>query len=207
MRKLLPLLVFVLLAMLAVGPVQALSAPSASLTLPLEEEGEEPEEETSEEPEGEGESAEPTSPAAGEEECEWFVEEGENCAEATKKAEVEELAEAEECVLADATAAVVVNPGNDTVRLTIHYKTYKPSAVAIDSRLRGNKGGLHLGASHARFRRAGVFHDSFGLSKKEMTRALAAREYAIELRAVNTPPSCALHLTTHRGGARKLLWS
>jgi hypothetical protein len=206
MRKLLPLLVFVLLAMLTIGPAQALSAPSASLTLPFEEEAEEPEEEGGEEPEEE-ESAAPTTPATGEEECEWFVEEGENCAEATKKAEAEELAEAEECVLADATAAVTVNPGNDTVRLTIHYKTYKPSAVAVDSRLRGNKGGLHLGASHARFRRAGVFHDSFGLNEKEMTRALTAREYAIELRAVNTPPSCALHLTTHRGGARKLLWS
>lgn len=204
MRKLLPLLVFVLLAMLVIGPAPALSAPSAALALPTEE-AEEPEEEAGEEPEGE--SGAPAAPAEGEEECEWFVEEGENCAEATKKAEAEELAEAEECVLADATASIAVNPGNDTVRLTVHYRTYKPSAVAIDSRLRGNKGGLHLGASHARFRRAGVFHDSFGLNKKEMARALAAREYAIELRAVNTPPSCALHLTTHRGGARKLLWS
>jgi hypothetical protein len=206
MRKLLLLPIFLLLALLIIGPAQALSAPSAALTLPIEEEAEELEEEGGEEPEEE-ESAAPTTPAAGEEECEWFVEEGENCAEATKKAEAEELAEAEGCVLEDATGAVAVNPGNDTARLTIHYKTYKPSAVAIDTRLRGNRGGLHLGASHARFRRAGVFHDSFGLNEKEMARALAAREYAIELRAVNTPPSCALHLTTHRGGARKLLWS
>lgn len=210
MRKL-PLLLVVLLVLLAAAePAQALSVPPSPLTLPGEEEGEEPEEETGEEPEleGEDESEEPARPAeSDEEECEWFVEEGENCAEATKKAETEERAEAEECVLKDATATVAANPGNNTVRLTIRYAAYKPSAVAVDSRLRGNKGGLHLGSSHARFRRAGVFHDSFGLSKKEMARALAAREFAIDLRAVNTPASCALHLTASRGGGHKRLWS
>lgn len=208
MRKLTLLLVFLLALLAAAGPAQALSLPPIPLTLPAEEEGEELEEETGEEPEEEGESGEPAKPAeSGEEECEWFVEEGENCAEATKKAEAEELAEAEECVLKDASVAVAASPGSDTVRLTIRYTAYKPSAVAVDSRLRGNKGGLHLGTSRARFRQAGVFHDSFGLSKKEMARALAAREYAIELRPVNTPPSCALHLTTSRGGGHKRLWS
>lgn len=212
MRKL-PLLLVVLLVLLAATePAQALSVPPSPLTLLAEEEGEELEEEAGEEPEleeeGEGESGEPAGPAeSDEEECEWFVEEGENCAEATKKAEAEELAEAEECVLKDATATVAANPGSNTVRLTIRYTAYKPSAVAVDSRLRGNKGGLHLGTSRARFRQAGVFHDSFGLSKKEMARALAAREFAIDLRAVNTPASCALRLTASRGGGRKRIWS
>lgn len=202
-----PLLLVVLLVLLAATePAQALSVPPSPLTLLAEEEGEELEEETGEEPEleeeGEVESGEPAGPAeSDEEECEWFVEEGENCAEATKKAE------AEECVLKNATAAVAANPGSNTVRLTIRYTAYKPSAVAVDARLRGSKGGLHLGASHARFRQAGVFHDSFGLSKKEMVRALAAREFAIDLRAVNTPASCALHLTASRGGGHKRLWS
>ena len=110
-------------------------------------------------------------------------------------------------MIEDATAVVAANPGNDTVRLTIHYRAFSPTAVAIDARLRGSKGGLHLGADRARFRRAGVFHDSFGLSEKEMVRALAAREFAIELHAVNTPASCRMQLTAHRGGGRKLLWS
>jgi hypothetical protein len=189
MRKLLLLPVFLLLALLlAAGPVQALSLPpvptlSAS---PSAEEAEEGEDE-----EGEDES----------EECEADAEEGEGCEEA------EEEAEAEECVIEDATARVAADPGNSTVRLTIRYRAFAPASVAIDARLRGAKGGLHLGSSHTRFRRVGVFHDSFGLGEKEMARALAAREFAIDLHAVNTPGYCRMHLSAQRGAARKLLWS
>jgi hypothetical protein len=197
MRKLLLLPVFLLLALLlAAGSAQALSpppVPALSASSSAEE---------AEEDEGEGEEAEAEAEA---EECEAEAEEGEDCEEA--KEEAEEQAEAEECVIEDATATVAANPGNSTVRLTIHYRAFAPAAVAIDSRLRGAKGGLHLGSSHTRFRRSGVFHDSFGLSKKEMGRALAAREYAIELHAVNTPGSCRMHLSAQRGAARKLLWS
>lgn len=189
-----PLLLVLLLISLfaAAGPARALSVPPGPPT-PAGEEAEENENEG----ETEGEEAE------GEESevCVADPEEGESCEEA------EETVEDEECVIEDATATVAANPGNDTVRLTIRYRAFSPTAVAIDARLRGNKGGLHLGADRARFHRAGVFHDSFGLSKKEMVRALAAREFAIELHAVNTPPNCRMHLTAHRGGGRKLLWS
>jgi hypothetical protein len=188
MRKLPLLLVLLLISLFAVaGPARALSAPPILPALA----GEEAEEnEEGEETEGEEN-----------EECALDLEEGESCEEA------EEVAEVEECVIEDATAAVAANPGNDTVRLTIRYRAFSPTAVAIDARLRGSKGGLHLGADRARFRRAGVFHDSFGLSQKEMVRALSAREFAIELHAVNTPPYCRIQLTAHRGASRKLLWS
>jgi len=192
MRKLPLLLVLLLISLFAVaGPARALSVPPLLPALANEEA------EENEEGEAEGEEAEGEESEA----CEADPEEGESCEEA------EEVAEAEECVIEDATAVVAANPGNDTVRLTIHYRAFSPTAVAIDARLRGSKGGLHLGADRARFRRAGVFHDSFGLSEKEMVRALAAREFAIELHAVNTPASCRMQLTAHRGGGRKLLWS
>lgn len=194
MRKPILLLVLLLISLFAVaGPARALSVPSVP-SIPSGEEAEESEE--VEEAEGEGEESEI---------CVADPEEGESCEEAEKA--VEEEVEAEECVIKDATAKVAASPGNDTVRLTIHYKAFEPAAVAIDARLRGSKGGLHLGADHARFRRTGVFHDSFGLSKKEMVRALAAREFAIELHAVNTPSYCRMQLTAHRGGSRTLLWS
>jgi hypothetical protein len=199
MRKLLLLPFFLLLALaLATGPAQA-SSPSATTSLsPAGEEAEELEDET-----GEDEAEEPEE-AAGE--CTIEDEEdAQLCAEIAQ--EEGEAAEAERCVIEDATAEVAANPGNDTVRLTIHYRTFAPIAVAIDSKLRGAKGGLHLGASHSRFRRAGVFRDSFGLSKKEMAKALAAREFAIDLHAVNTPGYCRMQLTAHRGGTRRLLWS
>jgi hypothetical protein len=193
MRKAALLLLLALVALLtAAGPAQALIAPSVTAS-PLSARAQEPEEEESEE--GEAEEAE---------ECEVDAEEGEDCGEAE---EAEEKAAAEECVIEDATAKVAANPGNDTVNLTIHYRAFAPAAVAIDSKLRGSKGGLHLGASHTRFRHAGVFHDSFGLNAKEMAKAVAAREFAIALHAVNTPGYCRVQLTVHRGGTRKLLWS
>lgn len=196
MRKLPLLLVLLLVSLFAVaGPARALTVPPD----PPVSAGEEAEEDEAGETEGEEAEADES------EACVADPEEGESCEEAEEA--VEELAEAEECVIEDATANVAANPGNDTVRLTIHYKAFSPTAVAIDARLRGSKGGLHLGADRTRFRRAGVFHDSFGLGKREMVRALAAREFAIELHAVNTPAYCRMELTAHRGGGRKLLWS
>lgn len=191
MRKTALLLLLFLVALFtAAGPAQALSVsvPSPALSVKAEEAEEEENEE--------GEEAEDEN-----EECEVDAEEGEDCEEA------EEEAAAEECVLEDATAKVAANPGNDTVHLTIHYRAFAPAAVAIDSKLHGSKGSLHLGSSHTRFHRAGVFHDSFGLSAKEMAKAMAAREFAIDLHAANTPGSCRMELTVHRGGTRKLLWS
>jgi hypothetical protein len=127
------------------------------------------------------------------------------CAEIAQE-EAEE-AEAERCVIEDATARVAADPGSNTVRVTIHYRALAPAAVAIDAKLRGAKGKLHLGADRARFRRTGTFHDSFGLGEKSMEKALAAREFAIDVQAANTPRYCRFHLTAHRGGGGKRLWS
>jgi hypothetical protein len=195
MRNTTLLLLLMLIALFtAVGPAQALIAPPATVPS-LSVRAEEPEEEETEEAEGE---------EAESEGCEVDAEEGEDCEEVEA---AEEEAAAEECVIEDARAKVAANPGIDTVHLTIHYRTFAPAAVAIDSKLHGRKGSLHLGSSHTRFRRAGVFHDSFGLSAKEMAKALAAREFAVDLHAVNTPGYCRVELTAHRGGTRKLIWS
>lgn len=114
------------------------------------------------------------------------------CAEIA--AEESEVAEAEECVIEDATARVAANPGNGSVALVVRYEAYTPAAVAIDASLRGGKGGIHLGADHARFRRSGTFRDTFVLGEKRMERVLAAREFEVELQAVNTPRYCRLEL-------------
>jgi hypothetical protein len=135
------------------------------------------------------------------------ADEAEECDLEEEECEEAEFEEAEECILEDATARASANPGNNTVRLTIHYKALAPASVSIKVKLRGSKGQLHLGSSQARFRRAGAFHDSFGLSEKRMEKALAAREFAIDLHALNTPSYCRLHLTAHRGGSSKRLWS
>ena len=62
------------------------------------------------------------------------------CAEIA--AEEREEAEAEKCVLEDATAKVSANPGNGSVALVIRYEANAPASIAIDARLRGGKGSV-----------------------------------------------------------------
>lgn len=201
MRKLLPCLLMALLALGAVAvPAQALSLPPLPLVAPDEEvDAAEAGDEAGDETE------------AGEDSGECTIEDEEDvqlCAEIA--AEEREEAEAEKCVLENATAKVSANPGNGSVALVVRYEADAPSSVAIDARLRGNKGSVHLGADHARFRRSGTFRDTFVLGEKRMERVLAAREFELELQAVNTPRYCqievngALHRAKRslRAGAR-----
>jgi hypothetical protein len=195
MRKLpLPLIVLLLALFAVASPAQALSLSSLPIA-PLAAPDEEADEAEGDE-EGEAEESDLEEP----EDCEFDEEtEEENCEET-------EEGEGEECILKDAQARVAASPANNTVRLTIHYKAFAPAAVSIKAKLRGSKGGLNLGASKARFRRAGAFHDSIALSEKRMEKALAARKFAIDLQALNTPGYCRFHLTAQRGGGKRL-WS
>ncbi len=185
MRKLLlPLLASLLLLCVIAVPARALSLPLPVPALAADEEA--------------GESAAEGGAEEDEEEVssDCVVEDEEDAAFCAEVAEEERLEaeEAEECVIEDATAKVTANPGKGSVGLIVRYRSYSPAAVAIDARLRGGKGSLHLGASHTRFRRAGTFRDTFVLGEKRMERVLAAREFEVELQAVNTPRYCQLEL-------------
>ncbi|HET7589136.1 MAG TPA: hypothetical protein VFK14_02970 [Solirubrobacterales bacterium] len=129
-----------------------------------------------------------------EEESEAEADEGEETETSEVEVEVEE--EGEKCLLEDATASFAVAPGALQVRLTIHYDAVEPTAVTIDSRLRGAKGSLHLGNERARFHRSGTFRDSFALGARQMPKALAAREFEVDLHAVGAPANCALQLAS-----------
>lgn len=111
------------------------------------------------------------------------------------------------CLLKKASATVTANPGKRRLRLTVRYKTAKPATVNVEASLRGPKGFVFLGNEHSRFRRSGVYRDTFELPEKKMKKALAARDFKVELQVVNTPPSCQVELEAHRDGAKKLLWS
>jgi hypothetical protein len=177
--------------LLALVALFACSAPAQALTLPDVLAGPEAAEEEPDEPEADdGDAAEGED---GSEEC--VIEDEEDvrlCAEIAQ--EDKEEAEAERCILEDATAKLAARPGSRTIQLIIRYSAAAPASVAIDARLRGSRGGLHLGSEHTHFRRAGVFRDNFVLSEKQMERALGAREFAVELQAVNTPRYCRLNL-------------
>lgn len=188
MRKLLlPLFAAVLLLAAVAVPARALSLPLplAPLVAPEDDEA--------------GESAAEDGPDEPEEEVssDCVVEDEEDaqfCAEIAEEEKLE-AEETEECVIEDATAKVAANPGNGTVALTVRYRAYHPASVALDASLRGGKGSVHLGASHTRFRRAGTFRDTFALGEKRMERVLAAREFEVELQAVNTPRYCRMDLS------------
>lgn len=184
MRKLPLCLILALLTLFA------LAAPAPALTLPDVVGG--PADSAGEEAD-EAEDGDEDGSEAEEDGCTIEDEEDARlCAEIA--AEERESEEAERCVLEDATAKLAALPGSQTVQLTIHYKSLAPASVAIDARLRGPHGGLHLGAGHTHFRRAGVYRDNFVLGEKQMERALAAREFTVALQAVNTPRYCRFNL-------------
>jgi hypothetical protein len=203
MRKLPILLVLLLLSLLtaaaAAASAHALSLPGAEQvrTLVGPEDEEETEVEDGGEAEPETEDDEATA-ADGEEDASCFGEED----VALCEQQADEEAEAQECLLEYADASVKASPGHGKVHLTVHYQSFEPTSVSVDARLRGAKGGLHLGSDRARFRRSGVYRDTFKLGERQMAKALAARQFAVDLRAAGTPGYCAVHLTASRTGAK-----
>ena len=144
-------------------------------------------------------------------ECESDDEAAEEaCEEAIEEREAEEI-EAEECRLQSAEATVATLPGRNQLRLTIRYRTFEPSAVAIDIALRGGRGGLDLGSDAARFGRAGTLHTTQRLTEPQMRRALAAREFTVGVYALNTPDYCRKsferHLTARKGAGAVRQWT
>jgi hypothetical protein len=192
MRKLPLLLALLLFAVLATA-IPAQAALPADPELPSSLAG------PAEEEEGEAEEAEDEEAEASEDE-ECVFEEGEwlFCDEeepAAKQDKGKSKGMDDECLLKNAKADVTVNPGKRRLRLSVHYRTWKPATVTVEAVLRGVKGAVHLGTDHARFRRSGVYRDTYELAEKQMKKALAAREVEVELHVVNTPSSCAIELT------------
>jgi hypothetical protein len=194
MRKLPLLLVLLLLSiLLAATSAHASLLPLGNQAAPFVA----PEDE--EEGEDEGEEGEDPDEEAqiNRELCEW---DEEFCEE---EGAPQRKAKEGECLLKNASAALTANPGKRRLRLTVHYRTLKPTSVTVEASLQGPKGAVRLGTSHARFRRSGVYRDTFGLAEKQMKKALAANDFTVELRVVSAPPSCGVELTKASPRARR----
>ncbi len=193
MRKLPYLLALLLLSLLllaAAASAHALPLPSpASQAMPFAapvEEGTEGDDEVEADEGDEGE----------------VDDEGEGCgAEEDELCEEETEEEADRCLLEDADASFTAAPGAGEVRLRVRYRAFEPTAVVVDARLRGSRGALHLGTERARFHRSGVYRYSFSLGSKQMAKAVAAKDFEVDLYAVGTPADCEMHLAT-RGSRR-----
>ena len=206
MRKLPYLLVLLLLSLMLLAAAASAHAvtlpPAATQPSPF---GGPPEEEAEDEDEAEDEADEDDEPEADDESDDAEVDvddDGEDCgAEEDELCEAETEAEAEECLIEGASASFTAAAGAGEVRLRVHYRASEPTDVLVDAGLRGSKGSLHLGSRHARFHRAGVYRYDFSLGSKQMTKAVAAREFEVSLHPAGTPAGCELHLAT-RGPRR-----
>jgi hypothetical protein len=154
------------------------------------------------EPEEEDEAEEDESDEEGEDAAEEAEIEREICEEDPELCEEEEPGngkghgkKGDPCLLKSAKASLIANPGKRRLRLSVHYRTRKPATVSVEASLQGPKGAVRLGTEHARFRRSGVYRDTYALAEKQMKKALAANQFTVELHVVNTPPSCSIELT------------
>jgi hypothetical protein len=159
-----------------------------------------------------GEDAEEEAEAAEAEEEVEVCEETEDGEEICTEETVASGAEASDaCILKSAEATVLVLPAKDTVRLTLRYTTHAPAVVSVRYSLRGRKGALNMGATSARFSRGGVFREAEKLNEREMGKAVAATEFDVRVRAVNTPGYCRklfdLELDSRRSAQGRSRWT
>jgi hypothetical protein len=187
MRNLPLLLVLLLLSvLLSAASAQAALLPVPAPTLPFA---------AADEEEAEAAEAEDEEAEDEEEFCTIEEEEEELCDEEELAPKGKGKDKVEECLLQSAKAAITANPGKRRLRLTVHYRTLKPATVNVKASLQGPKGAVRLGTEHARFRRSGVYRDTFSLPEKQMKKALAARDFSVELSVVNAPATCDVELT------------
>lgn len=171
-RLLLPLL---LLAILVGAQTAVAFAAGEDPSLPLnvavqtgEEEGEN-EDECSEAEDEEGEGAE-----EAEEECE-------------AEAEDAGFSPADDCYLRTASARVVAYPARDTMRLTLGYTTYTPTAATVEY---GAKKDPHLGTVHRQLGRSGVLRLSKHLAGKQMAKVETSGRFTVTVDVPETPRAC-----------------
>ena len=161
------------------------------------------------EDEGEDESGTEDEGEEGSEAEECEAGEDEEAEEECEAGEDEEVPV--ECVFSSASASVSASAASDTVRLAIHYTAFSPGSVEIIYWLRGTKGPLSLGRDRVHIGRKGVLRETEKLSAAQMTKALAARSFTVELRPAHAPRYCHglldRHLTIRLGSASRRTWS
>jgi hypothetical protein len=141
------------------------------------------------------------------EECE----EGEEGEEECEEGEEAGSEAPEECVLSSADATVFAFGAEDKVRLVIRYAALSPTVVAVDYGFHGSRGSLYLGQSQRHFGRTGVFSQTETLSEPQMARAMGAKDFAVQLYAVDAPHYCRhffdRQLTIRHAAPSGLIWS
>lgn len=156
-------------------------------------------------PPAEAEDEGETSEDDGSEEAGECEEEDEECEE-----ETDSPGPPEECLLSSASAAVSASVSHSKVRLAVRYTAFAAAVVDVDYRLRGSKGALTLDGDTKHFGKVGVFRATAIPSEAQMVKIAAAREFIVQLHAVNAPRYCdrlfERHLTVRRAAPGGLTW-
>lgn len=161
----------------------------ADVTNQLAEEEDETEAECAE-GDGEGEVAE-----GAEEECEV-------------EAEDAGFSPSEDCYLRTARAHVVAYPDRDTLRLTLGYTTYAPTAATVAY---GVKKDPHLGVVHRQLGQSGVLRLSKHLGDGQMTKVEASGRFTVTVHVPEAPPACrrfeVQQLQVARSSEARVTWA
>jgi hypothetical protein len=184
---------------LAQAKAQALSVPTPLGPVPVLAEEDDEDELGAEDGDEEGWEYDEECEFVGEDEEEEFCEETEG-----------DDGTPPECLLSSAEATVSAIPARDTVRLSVRYTARSSAAVKVELFLRGGKGPLSLGEDRKRFERKGTFRQTERLTEDQMKKVVAARNFTVELQAVNTPRYCHRYfdqkLTVKRASGAGLTW-
>jgi hypothetical protein len=137
----------------------------------------------------------PPAAEESEDEAEASEDEGfedEECEEDEEECE-EEFGPGEapqECLLTSAQTTAAAAANKDKVRLQIRYTTSTPTAVTVEYGLHGGKGSLFLGSEKKHFGRRGVLRLTKVLTESQMTKAMAAKGFTVQLRVPAAPNYC-----------------
>jgi hypothetical protein len=92
----------------------------------------------------------------------------------------------EECVVRTFNSSAVANSARNTLKLTIHYTTFEPTAAKIDY----GRGSLHIGTATRHLGSQGVIHLDKHLGEAQMNKLAAAHKLAVQIDVPSTPASC-----------------
>lgn len=99
------------------------------------------------------------------------------------------------CILRVARARVFVFAHHRTVRLVIHYTTYRPAEVRVSYKLKGRGGDLALGGAKSHFKTAGVFRLPKRLTRSDIRKVRRAKLIKVRFKIPKTPKSCGRYYT------------
>ncbi len=128
-----------------------------------------------------------------------------------RKAAVNDSVAPEKCLVRSANARVVAYTPRDTVRLTLGYTTYAPTAATVDYSFSGGRGSLRIDTVKRHLGRSGVLRLTKSLSDAQMAKVQPGGHFTVRLHSAEAPGSCSRfeteQLSVKHASKRLAVWS